>query len=229
MVVAGASPSNAAAILDVLQGYCEMSGQAWNCSKSTFVISKKTPAELKAEIQATIGVHLDNSLGLSLGVPLPPGVPRLKHFGKLQARVASKIGSWKSKSLSLAGGICLINYSILPMFFHTLAHCRVPKGLLVWFEQLIRGFLWNHEAKKKWHYIGWSTFTADKHKGGAGIISVVDWYEALKRRQAKTQIPCGWWAEAVKEKYRFTSWIQPSKSSGLSLFWKAISTVGPRR
>lgn len=99
----------------------------------------------------------------------------------------------------------------------------------MWFEQLIRGFLWNHEAKKKWHYIGWSTFTADKHKGGAGIISVVDWYEALKRRQATraTQIPCGWWAEAVKEKYRFTSWIQASKSSGLSLFWKAISTVGP--
>lgn len=122
-------------------------------------------------------------LGDYLGVPITKGVSHLKHFYGL--RSISKLGGWRAKTLSLAGRICLINYSLLPMLYHILAHCRVPKGLLSWLNVQLRAFLWNHSPpERKWHYINWETFTERKESGGAGVLDIYRWYEALTRKHA---------------------------------------------
>lgn len=66
------------------------------------------------------------------------------------------------------------------MLFHVLAHSRVPKGLLTWLNRRIRSFLWKHSSEvRKWHYIGWDLFTASRSVGGAGVLDIIAWHEAL--------------------------------------------------
>lgn len=118
-----------------------------------------------------------------MGVPLTAGVAHLKHFDSLRSKITARLGGWKAKTLSLAGRICLINYSLLPMLYHTLAHCRVPKGLLHWLKVQLRAFLWNHSTdERKRHYISWEC--ASRDQGGAGILDIESWYTALTRRNA---------------------------------------------
>lgn len=85
--------------------------------------------------------------------------PRMRHFSELQSQVSRNPGGWKAKSLSIAGRVCLINYSLLPMLY--LAHCHVPQEFLDWTERQIRAW-WHAVEEPKWHYIGWETLCADK-------------------------------------------------------------------
>lgn len=66
------------------------------------------------------------------------------------------------------------------MLFFSLAHCHVPQRLLDWVERQLRAFIWDHSVDHhRWHYIGWEFFCEDKLFGGAGILDVNRWYEAL--------------------------------------------------
>lgn len=145
------------------------------------VVSRRAPAGLRADLHSILGIRMEKEMGMYLGVPLTAGVPRLKHFDSLRAKITTKLNGWRGRNLSLAGRICLINHSLLPVLFHFLAHCRVPKGLLTWLNVQLRCFIWNHTLEeKKWHRLG--SFHGEI--GGTGILDIRAWYEALSRRHA---------------------------------------------
>lgn len=127
--------------------------------------------------------------------------------------------------MSLAGRICLVNYSLLPVLFHSLAHCKVPRSLLSWLNLQLRCGIWNHfPEERRWHYVGWDAFTASKEMGGAGILYISAWYEALSRRQAVRILssPENCWVKQVRVKYKFLSWLHLSRKSNISAYWKML-------
>lgn len=114
----------------IFQQYCALSGQSWNKEKSVMVVSKRAPIRLRRRLRRAMGIKTVKEVGLYLGVPLTDGVPRLMHFDALRARISVKLNSWRGRNLSVR--ISLLNYSLLPVLFHTLAHCKVPMGLFSW-------------------------------------------------------------------------------------------------
>lgn len=119
-------------LMRIFQQYCGLSGLSWNKEKSVMVVSKRAPIRLRRRLRRAMGIKTVKEVGLYLGVPLTDGVPRLMHFDALRARISVKQNSWRGRNNSVAGRICLLNYSLLPVLFHTLAHCKVLQKRASW-------------------------------------------------------------------------------------------------
>lgn len=91
IIMAEATVANGKALLDIFQCYCRLSGQASNKAKSSLVVSRRAPKELKMNLQNLMGINLSEELGTYLGVPLTAGIPRLKHFDNLRSRITAKL------------------------------------------------------------------------------------------------------------------------------------------
>lgn len=63
----------------------------------------------------------------------------------------SLLSLWKARSLSLAGRLCLINYSLMPILFYAFGHCSIPVSVLNWVDLQVRCFV------RKLHDVGWSS------------------------------------------------------------------------
>lgn len=98
------------------------------CKQGEISPWSRAPEILKLEEQSILEVKATSELGNSLCVPITGGVPRLKHYDSLRSQIATKLSGWKAKTLSLAGRICLINYSLLPISY-SLAGSAGPSHL----------------------------------------------------------------------------------------------------
>lgn len=56
------------------------------------MLSKRTPIALADGIQSLLDLQISKELGVYLVVPLTSGVPRLKHFASLKAKVSQESG-----------------------------------------------------------------------------------------------------------------------------------------
>lgn len=116
-VMGEASISNV--LSSIFDSYCSWSGQASNAAKSTLVISKRANPQLALELEGILNMKAVSEIGTYLGVPLTDGIPRLKHFDKLRARISSKLGAWRARSLwpvvSLLSIILYCLYFITPL------------------------------------------------------------------------------------------------------------------
>lgn len=223
LVFGTASAANIQVIREIFNRYCQWSGQASNLAKSSLVLSKKITPATKEFLQAFLEMEASKELGLYLGVPLTDGIPRLYHFDPV--KISAKLEAWRGKTLSMAGRITLINYSLLPVLFYTLAHSRVPRRLMAWINLQLSAFLWNHSPEERHgHYIGWESFILNREQGGAGIRNLDRWHEALSRRNAIKVItePDNFWVTQVRAKYNFRSWWHPSRKSNISSYCKML-------
>lgn len=224
-----ASPSFCSQILTTLQTFCSWSGQSINSGKSLVMFSRRIDPSRKALLSHILALPEGREMGRYLGVPLITGRLRPHHFSDLQARILARIGGWRNRLLSLAGKICLVNYSIYPMLSLVLGHCAVPHFITSWLEKQIRAFLWDHDPNvQKLHLIGWNHLCRGKDFGGAGLINLRLWAVALRKRQA-FRISAqqeGWWPDFARIKYEFSSWTIFSFDYCSSRNWKMFARVG---
>lgn len=92
---------------------------------------------------------------------------------------------------------------------------------------------------------GWKTLTLDKSLGGAGIINIFEWHDAIIRKQAFIQdraftftfrvnqnpapLTIMLWERSLRSKYGFESWLHTRKykHKNCSSFWKLLCKMGP--
>lgn len=90
-------------IRECLNDFCSRSGLKVNVSKTRVTFSKNVNHNRRTKISNSLGFQLAADLGKYLGVPLHHKKDTTQSFQYLVDKVSTRLSSWKSNSLSLAG------------------------------------------------------------------------------------------------------------------------------
>ena len=101
------------AISEVLDEFCEESGQKVSMEKSRIYFSPNVQAERRSGICSRLGIQATANIGNYLGFPINhKGVPR-NRLNFIVERVMSKLAGWKARFLSFAGRFVLVKSVML--------------------------------------------------------------------------------------------------------------------
>ncbi|KAK8930502.1 hypothetical protein KSP39_PZI016628 [Platanthera zijinensis] len=99
-------------------------------------------------MSSILGISLTKNLGKYLGVPLIHGRITKATYVEIVEKVASRLTSWKSKHLSLAGGATLMKAVTSAIPTYCMQTVLLPKGVAETIELLNRRFLWGGSDEK---------------------------------------------------------------------------------
>ncbi|XP_050386206.1 uncharacterized protein LOC126802601 [Argentina anserina] len=201
---AEASISQANALKKCLDIFCALSGQAVSYEKSLIYCSPNTCSSTATCVSRICGSPLTNDLGKYLGMPLIH--ERVNHhtYAGIYDKFQSRLSSWKSKTLSMAGRLVLIQSVSSAIPNYAMQTARFPVSLCDKLDKLNRDFLWGDtEDKKKIHLVNWETVCKPKILGGLGIKRTYDMNQAMLAKASWRiwQNDPGIWNTIFKEKY----------------------------
>ena len=146
ILVARASTVEARAVNEVLQRYCSMSGQQVNIAKSQVIFGVDVHPRHRQWIKRALNMPEAQCPITYLGVPV--GMKRLpiSAFRPLLERIRTKLTAWKSRSLSFAGKISLVQTVLQSIPVYLLSSGWVPKSILEKIDGFRRKFLWSRDG-----------------------------------------------------------------------------------
>nr|KYP35680.1 Putative ribonuclease H protein At1g65750 family [Cajanus cajan] len=108
-----------------------------------------------------------------LGIPIGANPRRCTTWQPIIRKFSKKLSTWRARTLSIAGRVCLINSVLtsLPLYF--MSFYRMLRLVVKQITKLQRNFLWGakqDEAKMAW--VSWNKITMPKEEGGLGIKSI---------------------------------------------------------
>ena len=129
MLFAKADRKNCTAIRDVLDSFCEMSGQKISTEKSQVYFSPNVDPEKRIELGEILGFRSTPTLGKYLGFPIKhSGTPQ--NFGHILDRIKSKLAGWKANLLSTAGRVVLTQSMTLTIPNYNMQCVALPSKIL---------------------------------------------------------------------------------------------------
>ncbi|XP_024195608.1 uncharacterized protein LOC112198716 [Rosa chinensis] len=198
------SPNQAYTLKSCLDAFCSLSGQTVSYEKSLIFCSPNTCKRLAYEISRTCGSPLTTDLGKYLGMPLIHSRVNKHTYDSLFDKVQSRLSSWKSKVLSMAGRLTLLQSVTYSIPIYAMQTAKLPVSLCDRIDKLNRDFLWgDSNENKKVHLVGWETVCQPKKLGGLGIKKTADMNQAMlaKASWRLFQHDSGLWASIYSEKY----------------------------
>jgi hypothetical protein len=191
-------------ILIVLEDFCSHSGQKVNLSKSKVLFSPNVAPDVAARLSGILGVSSTQDIGKYLGFPLRSNGRNSRDFNFIVEKVQAKLTSWKSKLLSLAGRVVLIQSvtSSLPAYY--MQNTALPSSICNELDRLNRNFLWgSSNERKKMHLVSWEKVCRPKGEGGLGIYASKPRNKALlaKLNWRLHDEKESWWARTLTAKY----------------------------
>lgn len=155
-------------------------------------------------ISRVCGSPLTNDLGKYLGMPLIHSRVNKHTYAALLDEIQSRLSSWKSKVLSMAGRLTLISSVTASIPIYSMQTAKLPVQLCHDIDKLNRNFLWGDiDGKKKVHLVNWDTICQPKSIGGLGIKKTSDMNQAMlaKASWRISQNDPGLWSCLYKAKY----------------------------
>lgn len=204
MLFAKASTRQAHLLKLCLDNFCAVSGQTVSYEKSLIFCSPNTPKSMADNISALCGSPLTCDLGKYLGMPLIHSRVNKHTYDAVFDKVQGRLASWKSKVLSMAGRLTLIQSVTSSIPNYAMQTAKFPVSLCDRLDRLNRNFLWGDvDDKKKIHLINWDTVCQPKQLGGLGIKKSADMNQAMlaKISWRMFQNDKGLWATMFSEKY----------------------------
>ncbi|KAL0920046.1 hypothetical protein M5K25_009153 [Dendrobium thyrsiflorum] len=120
-----------------------------------------------------------------LGVKLALRRLVVADFNGIIERTSNKLNVWGNKFISSAGKIQLVNSTCLAIPIFSATHSLVPTRVLHIIEKLCRDYVWcKGNGSKGMHFVAWNVLCRPKHKGGRGLMSIVDKCGPLRARLA---------------------------------------------
>jgi hypothetical protein len=132
--------------------------------------SPNVSPDLRSSLCGILGVASTPNLGKYLGFPLKSCHRSSNEFNFVVEKVQAKLSSWKSKLLSPAGRVILIQSvtSAIPNYYMQIF--ALPSKVCLELDKLNRNFLWGSTSeKKKMHMVGWKKVCRPKKEGGLGL------------------------------------------------------------
>lgn len=158
------------AILEVLNNFCEESGQKVSLEKSRVYFSPNVQAEFREETCAKLGIQATTSIGKYLGFPINhKGAPR-NRLNFIAERVMTKLSRWKARFLSFAGRSVLVKLVMSVVPNYVMQGTTLLAHLCEKLDKINRDFLLGTTSeKKRMHLVGWNKIIKPKEKGDLGI------------------------------------------------------------
>lgn len=158
-----ATKANCRAMMQVLNEFCDISGQTVNLSKSKLYVSPNIDRNKARRLSIFCGIALTNDLGKYLGVPLLHKRSSKKHYKYLIEKVQGRLAGWKSNSLMLAGRATLIQASSATIPSYIMQTVDLPSSVCDKIDRINRNFLWGDSPiKKKIHLVNWNSVCKSK-------------------------------------------------------------------
>jgi len=173
---------SAQVVRSILNHFYDFTGLKANDSKS---------CAFYAGIDANVGNDICNALQFPrgilpmkyLGVPLITTKLKKGDCEELIRKISARITSWKSKFLSYAGRIQLINSVLYGIQSYWSSMFILPKSVLKDMEILMSRFLWNGDVTKVHGIkISWDKVCTPKKEGGLGIKRLTDLNNVLNMK-----------------------------------------------
>ena len=106
ILFAKADRKNCVAIKDVLESFCDLSGQKINGEKTRVFFSPNVDLDMRNDLCDVLGFRFTPSLGKYMGFPIKHrGVQQ--DFGFILERIQNKLTGWKANLLSIARRVIL--------------------------------------------------------------------------------------------------------------------------
>ncbi|CAA7036400.1 unnamed protein product [Microthlaspi erraticum] len=156
-------------IITVFDEFSRMSGLKISMEKSTiFLVGVSETVKLQMSTQ--FGFESGSFPVRYLGLPLLTKRMSPTDYLPLLEKIRQKITSWKTRPLSFAGRLALINSVLMSLTNFWLSAFKLPSACLKQIEQLCSAFLWSgpslnpHKAK-----LSWTEICKPKAEGGLGL------------------------------------------------------------
>lgn len=133
----------------VIHKYETASGQAINAAKSAITFSKKTPAEVRERVKASLGITMEGGVGKYLGLPEHFGRKKKDLFTSIVDRLNQKAASWSSRQLSSAGKLTMIQSVLSAKPSHSMMCFKLPKSLTKRIQSALTRFFWDSKPGEK--------------------------------------------------------------------------------
>ncbi|MQL95462.1 hypothetical protein Taro_028128 [Colocasia esculenta] len=144
-----------------------------NNSKSSFVTSRKAPADLIPRIKAQTGYKNQEGALSYLGIPITPGRTLVSHYKHIIDNITGSLAAWKSKLLSQVGRIVCINSVLCSIPIYTASASCLPKSVKHIIERHYASFFWNGvDGPRRRQWVSWDNIMRPKQEGGLGVRSL---------------------------------------------------------
>lgn len=174
-------------------------GLTINASKSSILFSGCHEA-LKQQIVDTLGFNQASLLIKYLGLPLVSTGLTLNDCLPLIKKLTNKLSRWKSKLLSCAGRIKLINSTLCSLYLCWASIFILPRACIKLLDKYIKNFFWGHtQNNRKLKPIAWNLICTPRLEGGLGLRSV----KAIAAAAIQWQV----WTIVTKRKSAWTDWV----------------------
>lgn len=136
-------------IKDCLTSFCHLSGQSINKAKSKIIIFEHCPKPTQAILSQILMIRVSNSFGKYLGFPITSSKPRVKDFQFVLDNMISRLSTWKSNLLSMAGRCTLATSCLNCLPNHLMKYTLLPAKILSKIDKIQRDFIWGTNGTSK--------------------------------------------------------------------------------
>jgi hypothetical protein len=236
LIVCGkANMHEAQVISQILNHFCQHSGQTPNWGKSGILFSKNVTMQVKEDIRRIFPApNMDNSF-THLGHPLIlPSKDRSVAYAFVYEKFKSKLSTYKANRLSHAARLTLIKsvFSSIPVYY--MSNILFSKKFLAKLTSIIRNFWWtgvqDDQTTRSLCLRAWADVCIEKNIGGLGIrnLQAINQSLILSAAWRLAKEPHSQLAQILKAKYHHDTSIWRAKpNQPKSAFWSAILKVKP--
>ena len=192
------------AIKEVLDKFCEDSGQVVRFEKSKIYFSPNVPSRLKEKICNNLDIQATSSICKYLGFPLRHRGASRGQFNFVVEKVLTKLAGWKTKFLSFAGRTVLVKSLLNTVPNYVMQGAALLAHLCDKLDKINRDFLWGSTTeKRRMHLVGWNKVIRPIEEGGLGI-------QAARAKNIALLAKLNWrlyqekdalWAKVILRKY----------------------------
>lgn len=169
VLFAKANRKNCQSVRDVLDTFCELSGQKVNLSKSKVLFSENVNSDTQETLSKILGISHTHNFGKYRGFPFKFGSSSSSHdFDYILDKVQVKLQGWKANLLSIVGRLTLTKAVLSAIPSYVMQGCILLERNHTKLDRINRNFLWGStEKKRKIHLVGWNKVTKPKARRGS--------------------------------------------------------------
>ncbi|XP_028548227.1 uncharacterized protein LOC114578859 [Dendrobium catenatum] len=219
LVFGKAESNNCAKLMRTLSLFSKLTGLQLNLLKSSIIISPhvSNPSVISNELQ----IHNISTKFSYLGIPLSFSRNKITDFAPLLEKITVLLSGWKARTLSFAGRLQFIKYTIINSVAYWIRSMIIPKSIYKYIGKLCSKFLYHGDIdSKKIHLISWKNTCKPYYLGGLGIAS----FQALNFAYNCNTIMRCYNSISTLSKWLLARYSSPWKPTPAyaTVFWKSI-------
>jgi hypothetical protein len=180
-----ASVEGAHAVNDLLDKYCQASGQRINLDKSSVFFSKGCSEACRQVVKDALNVPNETLNENYLGMPSDVGRSKNGAFKYLKDRIWKHIQEWLEQLLASGGKEVLIKAVAQAIPIFSMSCFKLPRGLCLAINSMLRSFWWGSKnGSRKTCWVSWETMCSPKFSGGLGFRDIELFNLAMLAKQA---------------------------------------------